>query len=279
MDDSESSDDDYGENETYLIEDEKKAFQTLKPKLKNSVKQLNKLETELDEAKQFALQFVTEVLKSEGENILNETEEAAKNRKYINDMEEVFATIKEVTEGINIERKIYDAALPKMIDDATTSTDWNSSIVSVRKKEYDDSKQSVEEAVLESRHLFRTEVEQTVKASYDIWDYNLEDNLDIVAVEQQKSYVCPLTQKPFVNPVRALNGFVFEKSAIERLIEQNGGSVQCPVRGNSDMITLEELVEDVGLRKEMERRRQSGQEENVQLDLTMPNTMSMEVDD
>ncbi|RPB04829.1 hypothetical protein L873DRAFT_1798647 [Choiromyces venosus 120613-1] len=82
-----------------------------------------------------------------------------------------------------------------------------------------------------------------------------DDGSDVEIAQEKQSYKCPLTLRPFENPVRStICPHAFEKDAIENMIRNSRvQGVACPTPGCAKMLTLRVLKEDPVLKRKVIR--------------------------
>lgn len=96
-----------------------------------------------------------------------------------------------------------------------------------------------------------------------------EDDDDII-VDGAKTFICPLTKRRLVDPVKAKGcGHVFSREAILNLIG-NARQIKCPVAGCSQIIRKNELETDYEMQHAMKR-------ENIQGDMSESSSSEAEV--
>lgn len=96
-----------------------------------------------------------------------------------------------------------------------------------------------------------------------------DDESDIEIAQERQSYRCPLTLRPFEDPVRStVCPHAFEKEAIEDMIRRSAvNGVPCPTPGCAKMLTLRVLKKDSVLKRKvvralaLEKRRQQQRED------------------
>ncbi|CUS12237.1 unnamed protein product [Tuber aestivum] len=82
-----------------------------------------------------------------------------------------------------------------------------------------------------------------------------DDESDIEIAQERQSYKCPLTLRPFEDPVRStICPHAFEKEAIEDMIKRSAvNGVPCPTPGCAKMLTLRILKKDSVLKRKVAR--------------------------
>ncbi|CAZ83966.1 unnamed protein product [Tuber melanosporum] len=82
-----------------------------------------------------------------------------------------------------------------------------------------------------------------------------DDESDIEIAQERQSYKCPLTLRPFEDPVRStVCPHAFEKGAIEDMIKRSRlNGVPCPTPGCTKMLTLRVLKRDSVLKRKVAR--------------------------
>ncbi|KAG0643918.1 zinc-finger of the MIZ type in Nse subunit-domain-containing protein [Tuber brumale] len=82
-----------------------------------------------------------------------------------------------------------------------------------------------------------------------------DDESDIEIAQEKQSYKCPLTLRPFEDPVRStVCPHAFEKDAIEDMIKRSPvKGVPCPTPGCTKMLTLKVLKRDSVLKRKVAR--------------------------
>ncbi|PWW77078.1 hypothetical protein C7212DRAFT_278383 [Tuber magnatum] len=96
-----------------------------------------------------------------------------------------------------------------------------------------------------------------------------DDESDVEIAQERQSYKCPLTLRPFEDPVRStVCPHAFEKEAIEDMIKRSPvNGVPCPTPGCAKMLTLRVLKKDHVLKRKvaralaLEKRRQQMRED------------------
>ena len=76
---------------------------------------------------------------------------------------------------------------------------------------------------------------------------------DIVVEDDFHNFICPLTKKRYVDPVKSrVCGHTFSKEAIYNLIGRKN-CIKCPVAGCDKMFGRNELVDDIEMKHAMEK--------------------------
>ncbi|BFU23564.1 hypothetical protein EHI8A_165400 [Entamoeba histolytica HM-1:IMSS-B] len=89
-----------------------------------------------------------------------------------------------------------------------------------------------------------------------------EDENEGVIISNTRSFICPLTKKPFVNPVKAqVCGHIFSKQAIYNLIGRNK-TIKCPVAGCDHSFGINDLIEDYETQHAMDREKKNAMSED-----------------
>lgn len=82
----------------------------------------------------------------------------------------------------------------------------------------------------------------------------LEEDQEFSVTGQKENLICSITQKQFVDPHRSTCGHVFEKEAIDQMLQGNR-NIPCPIAGCRANIARKDLKPDASMKRRLEQIR------------------------